>query len=207
MGEVDDAQSDMSESQMTERKQFDSKSHYKGDIISHSIGDVILVYFFSVLNKKSHPYITYLSEIFNKFSKDHRRFRVIGINYDPKDICANDVIEWISGSNQLDFYSIDSCSLQNSHLEKYGLTILPKLLVVNKQGIIEHFGRPKDYDLEEKLPLIFSGETILKDSYYNTNFDQDMFNKERDLFLQFMGRLLSNYIDTLNKFIEYKITF
>lgn len=119
------------ESQRTE-KHFGSKKHYKGEMITHIQGEVLLVYFFSVLNKKSHPYIEYISDLYEKFRSEGQRFRVVGVNYDPKDIYAYDVIQRIPGYKSFYFYSIDSGALNNGHLEKYGLTILPKMLLVDK---------------------------------------------------------------------------
>ena len=89
-------------------------------------------------------------------------------------------------------------------LRSMDLRFYQKCYLLTNKGIIAHYGRTKDYDLEKNLPLLFEEEIILSSNYYNNGYDQDLYSKELENFMTFYSRLQSDYLDTLGKFIEYK---
>ena len=44
--------------------------------------------------------------------------RLVAINYDPFDSPVEEVVHDIPGSHEFEFFSIDSTSLKNTHLQK-----------------------------------------------------------------------------------------
>jgi hypothetical protein len=192
---IDDSASNMSEDRKTEKNYGPSVKIDEENIISHKKGEKLILYFYSALNKSSFSYFSQLADI----NRNTQNWRVVWINYDPMDTNVMDIIWDEEAYPHLEWYSIDSTSLKNDHLEKYGLTVIPKLIIVNKKGAIEYFGKPNKYDFE-------NFEALERD-FYKTVTSYDNFDKEKQLFLSFFSRLFETYGDMLNKFLEYRFEF
>jgi spore germination protein YaaH len=89
-----------------------------------------IVYFYSSYNKST---LSFIPELLRFFEIDER-VRIILINYDSKNAPTTDIIDEIEDAHKFEFYSIDSGNLNNKHLQKYALNVLPKMMVVNKKG-------------------------------------------------------------------------
>jgi hypothetical protein len=163
--------------------------------IIHRKGQKLVVYFYSAYNKST---LSFVPKLLRFFEIDEQ-VRIVLINYDPKYAATSEIMDEITDANKFEFYSIDSGNLDNKHLQKYALNVLPKMLVVNKKGNVSFYDKPTKFDFECQ-------EAYEKDMNMMIS-TQEHFRKERDAFLRFFGRLLESYSDILGEFIEYKIEF
>lgn len=143
---VDDSVSHLSEDHKTEKNFTPRFQMSEDNSIIHRKGQMLVILFYSAYNKSCINYFSFLEN----FLEIEAPIRIIAINYDPSDAPVTEMISEIPESNKYEFFSIDSWSLVNTHLEKYSLNSLPKLLVVNKRGIINFFGKPGRYDFESQ---------------------------------------------------------
>jgi len=126
---VDDDASHMSEDCKTEKNYGPPIKINEENIISHRKGERLMLYFYSVFSKPTFEYFSQMVEI----KRNNQNWRVVCINYDQLDAPVSETVAELPEYQMLEWYSIDSGSLNNSHLEKYSLCILPKLLVSKLQ--------------------------------------------------------------------------
>ena len=78
---IDDSASHMSEDRVTEKNYSPRFQISEDNSIMHRKGQILVILFYSVYNKSSLDYFSYLE----KFSEQDGPIRIVAINYDPVD--------------------------------------------------------------------------------------------------------------------------